>query len=80
MFSSHKADERVEVPMNKVTILEFAGLVFDTGFVFEDKLEDGRWASLDKFDKYVCETISSLLRKDGSKPLYLSSEYICQCT
>jgi hypothetical protein len=43
-------DERVEVPMNKVAFLEFVGLAFDTGFIREDKLEDGLRTSLDKID------------------------------
>jgi hypothetical protein len=33
-------DERVEVPMNNISVLEFAGLVFDTGTILEDELED----------------------------------------
>ena len=47
----HKVDERVDVPMNKVAFLEFAGLVFDTTFVFEDELEDGCRTTLYKFNK-----------------------------
>jgi hypothetical protein len=50
-------DRRVEVPMNKVAFLEFAGLVFDTCFILEDKLEDGRRTSLDKVDKYFYEAM-----------------------
>jgi hypothetical protein len=30
---------RVDVPTNKVTFLEFVGLVFDTGVILEDQLE-----------------------------------------
>jgi hypothetical protein len=43
-------DGRVEVPMNKVAFSEFAGLVFDTGIVFENELEDRCRTSLDKID------------------------------
>jgi hypothetical protein len=43
-------DERVEVPMDPVAFLEFAGLVFDTGFVLENELKDGHRTSLDKVD------------------------------
>jgi hypothetical protein len=43
-------DERVEVPMNMIAFLEFAGLVFDTGTILEDELEDGCRTSLDKID------------------------------
>jgi hypothetical protein len=57
-------DRRVEVPMNKVAFLEFVGLVFDTGIILEDELEDGRRTSLDKIDRYFYETISSLLRNN----------------
>ena len=55
-----KIERHVEVQMNKVAMLEFVGLVFDTGIILEDELEDGRRASLDKIDKYFYETISSL--------------------
>ena len=50
-------DEHVEVPVNENVFLEFAGLVFDTGVILEDELEDGRWTSVDKIDKYFYETI-----------------------
>jgi hypothetical protein len=40
----------VEVPVKKVVFLEFVGLVFDTGFILKDDLEDGRRTSLDKID------------------------------
>jgi hypothetical protein len=36
--------------MNKVTFLEFVGLVFDTSIISEDELEDGLRTSLDKVD------------------------------
>jgi hypothetical protein len=36
--------------MNKVTFLEFVGLVFETSIILEDKLEDGRRRCLDKID------------------------------
>ena len=55
-----KIDRHVEVQMNKVAMLEFIGLVFDTGIILDDELEDGRRTSLDKIDKYFYETISSL--------------------
>jgi len=42
----------IKVPMNRVALLELVGLVFDTGMILEDKLEDGRWTSLDKIDRY----------------------------
>ncbi len=51
--------------MNKGAILEFVGLVFDTGVVLENELEVGRRTSLDKIDKYLYATISSLLRNNG---------------
>ena len=47
--------------MNEVALLEFMGLVFDTGIILEDKLEDGRRALLDKIDRYFYETISNVL-------------------
>jgi hypothetical protein len=59
-------DERVDVPVNKNVFLEFAGLVFDTGFILEDELEDGRRASLDKMDRYFCATILSVFGDNGS--------------
>ena len=39
-----KVDRHVEAPINnlKVVFLEFIGLVFDPGFILEDKLEGGR--------------------------------------
>jgi hypothetical protein len=36
--------------MNKVAILEFVGLAFDTGFIREDELEGRPRTSLDKID------------------------------
>ena len=65
MIPSCEADERVEVPLNKVALLEFAGLVFDTCFVLEDELEVGCRTSLDKTDKYFYKTISTLLTHDA---------------
>jgi hypothetical protein len=50
MILYRKVDERVEVPKNKVSVTEFAGLVFDICFILEDELEDGRRTSLDKID------------------------------
>jgi hypothetical protein len=36
--------------MNKVAFLEFAGFVFETSIILEDKLEDGPRTSLNKID------------------------------
>ena len=47
--------------MNEVALLEFMRLVFDTGIILEDKLEDGRRTLLDKIDRYFYETISNVL-------------------
>jgi hypothetical protein len=44
-------DELVKLPMKKVAFLEFVGLVFDTGFILKDELEDGSRTSLDKFNR-----------------------------
>ena len=41
-------DGHVEVPINDIAFLEFAGLVLDTGIILEDELEDGSRTSLDK--------------------------------
>ena len=60
-----KVYARVEVPMNDVIFLKFAGLVFDTGLIFEDQLEDRRWTCLDKIYKYFYETIRGLLGNKG---------------
>ena len=49
-------DEHVEVPVNKSVFLEFAGLVFDAGVILDDELEDVRWTTGDKIDKYFYET------------------------
>ena len=43
--------------MNEVIFLEFAGLVFDIGFILKDQLEDRRWTSLDKIYKHFYETM-----------------------
>jgi hypothetical protein len=51
--------------MNTIAFLEFVGLVFDTGFVLENELEDGRRASRDKIDKYFYEIIWGLLRSNS---------------
>ena len=58
-------DRHVEVPMNKVALLEYVGLVSDTGSILEDKLEGGRRTSLDKIDDYFYEIITSPLRNNG---------------
>ena len=47
-----KLDGRVERPTKKIAFLKLVGPVFDTGFILEYDLEDGRRAYLDKFDKY----------------------------
>ena len=56
-----QVDRHVKVPKDKVTFLEFIGLVFDTGILLEDKLEVGLRTSLHKVDRYFYETISCLL-------------------
>jgi hypothetical protein len=43
-------DERVEVPMNTIALLEISGLVFDTSFVLEDEVDGECRTSLDKID------------------------------
>ena len=71
-------DRRVDVPMNNITFLEFSGLVFDAGLIFEGKLEDGHRASLEKSEKYFYKTISSLPALEIMVGrIYLSSRYIC---
>ena len=50
MRLSSKAHEHVEVPINQVALLEFAGLVFNTSFILEDELKFGRRTSFDKTD------------------------------
>ena len=57
MIPSRKADEHVEVPVNQVVLLKFAGLVFDTSFILEDELKYGRRTSVDKADSYFYKTI-----------------------
>ena len=53
-----QVDRHVKVPKDKVTFLEFVGLVFDTGNTLEDKLEVGPRTSLHKINRYFYETIS----------------------
>ena len=43
--------------MKLVKSLKFVRLVYDTDFILEDELDDGRWRSLDKIDKYSYKTI-----------------------
>lgn len=43
-------NEHVEVPINEVVFLKFVGLVFDTGFIPEDELEDDLWTFPDEID------------------------------
>ena len=50
-------DRHVKVPQDKVAFLEFVRLVFDTGIIFEDKLEVGLRTFLHKIDRYFYETI-----------------------
>ena len=54
-------DEHVEFPMNKFAFFELAGPVRATEIVIliviQDELEEGRWTSLDKIDRYFYETI-----------------------
>jgi hypothetical protein len=78
--SYHTVDERVEVPMNTIDVLEFVGLVFDTDFVLENELEDRRRTCLDKIDKYFYENILEIYGvclEVMVGPIYLSGEYIC---
>ena len=56
-----QVDRHVKVPKDKVALLEFVGLVFDTGIILEDKLEVGLWTSLYKIDRYSYVNISGLL-------------------
>jgi hypothetical protein len=60
-----QVDRPVEVPMNKIILLECVGFVSDTGSILEDELEGGRRTSLDKIDNYFYEIITSLLRNNG---------------
>jgi hypothetical protein len=72
-------DRHVKVPKDKVTFLEFVGLVFDTDVVLgilEDKLEIGLRTCLNKIDRYFYKTILSIVRNMVGS-IYLSSEYIC---
>ena len=43
-------DEHVDVPVNKVVFLEFAGVAFDAGVILEDELKVRLRTSLDKID------------------------------
>ena len=54
-------DKHVKVPKDKVTLIEFVGLVFDTSIILEDKLEIGLRTSLHKINRYFYETKSCLL-------------------
>ena len=58
-----QVDRHVKVPKDKVALLEFVGLVFNTSFILasEDKPEVGLRTSLRKMDRYFYETISCLL-------------------
>lgn len=51
--------------MKQVAFLEFGGLVFDTGFILEDELKDGRRTFLNKIDIYFYETIRGLVRNNS---------------
>ncbi len=50
----------VDIPTNRVVLLEFIGLVFDISIVLENELEIGRWTLLDEVDRYFYATISSV--------------------
>ena len=54
-------DRHIETPVNRNTFFEFAGLVFDTGIVFENELEVGRRASFDEIDRDIYGTVVSLI-------------------
>ena len=56
-----QVDRHVKVPKDKVTFLEFFGLVFDTVTILEYKLEVRFRTSPDKIDRYFYETKSCLL-------------------
>ena len=56
---TRQTDRQVEVPINKLTLLEFVGLVFDTGVIHEDELEGEHRTALNKIDRYFYETIST---------------------
>ena len=58
---TEQVDRHVKVPMDKVAIFEFVGLVFDTGVVLEDKLEVRLRTSLHKMNRYFYETSCLLL-------------------
>ena len=68
MMTSESVHERVDVPNNRVTLLEFVGLVFDTNMILEDELKGGCRTALDKVDKYFYKIISSLLRNHNDGP------------
>ena len=53
-------DIHVKFPDDKVAILDFIGLVFDTSIILEDKLEVGLRPSLHKIDRYFYENIVSI--------------------
>jgi hypothetical protein len=73
----HHVDRHVEIPINRVIFFEFVRLVFDIGAVFENELEVGRRAFLDKIDRDIYELPLSRLSKSLG-PTYPSSEYICE--
>jgi hypothetical protein len=75
--STPQVDRHVKIPKDKVAFLELVGLVFDTGIILEDELEDGRRTPLDKIDRYFYESICGPHRNNGRpyipfKWIYLS--------
>ena len=66
----------VDIPTNNNAFLEFVGLAFDTGIVFEDELEVGCRTFLDhKVDKYFYVIVTKSCTIVGFA-IYLSSECI----
>ena len=53
----------IEVPVKKVALLEFVGLVFDTGIILEDELEVRGPTPLDKMDRYFYENYIEFVQK-----------------
>jgi hypothetical protein len=64
MILGRKVDRHVEIPINRDIFFEFVRLVSDIGAVFENELEVGRRAFLDKIDRDICANILSLIISD----------------
>ena len=64
MILGRKVDRHVEIPINRDIFFEFVRLVSDIGAVFENELEVGRRAFLDKIDRDVYETTLSVSIKE----------------